>query len=324
MVAAAPPPWSSPPSHSLEGQRRDVQLVPAGLHGEAGPRLHGRVPTPPPRSPKPCWWRDRTGPARGGRGDSAPGGRGEGRAAGGGGGLSPPRGGPPSPAPARRPCPAAAAIGVRAGAAGVTPSWEGASGPHGGTGEAVAASPIASQLPRRAPPPGPGAVPALGVSGTHDPSRSLPDPPTPALAPPGGGSRPLCAHSGPGHASRPVPRGSPGREIPSPPRIQIRLWPHPPFLGEARPTRPRRRGRLWLWPPSIAGWTQSGPPQVAEARQPVGNLYSGPARRAGLCPPWFGLIHCPPPRPQPGQRLLSGQCSRPSPCRGHRLSPQLR
>lgn len=165
-----------------------------------------------------------------------------------GGGLSPPRGGTRSPAPARRPCPAAEAIGVRAGVAGVTPSWEGTPGLpcprlHGGAGRAVTASPASIA----APPPGaapsrPGAPPALG--GSSGPTVRAG--PAPVLQPrhrrPLAAGLGLCAHSaGPGHASRPGLRGSLGRELPSPPHSDPTSAP-PALPLRSRPHKTPKEG----------------------------------------------------------------------------------
>lgn len=224
-----------------------------------------------------------TGADRCGRGDSSPGGRGA-RAGprGAGGGLSPPRGGTRGPAPARRPCPAAAAIGVRAGVAGVVPSWEGAPGcdvlgprTARGEGRAVAAPPAGSTAPPAGPPlpPAPALSQLSGVFGTH--GRRTP---RPILQP---GTRDpwrRVSASAPRARPRPrlqanAPRGArPGTPRPAPRSHPTR--PYAPFLRGAVPARPRRRGsavalapaHLWVDPGRrTAGGRGQGNPEGASA-----------------------------------------------------------
>lgn len=112
--------------HSLEGQRRDVQLVPAGLHAEAA-SMRPRPSTDAPFvaalivSQSDGQTQDARTARLAGEADAEWGLGCGGR----GGGLSPPRGGAPSPAPTRRPS-LAGKIGLReAGGIGATFSQEG-------------------------------------------------------------------------------------------------------------------------------------------------------------------------------------------------------
>lgn len=162
----------------------------------------------------------------------------EGWAAGGvGGGLSPPQGGTRSPAPARRPCPAAVAIGVRARAAGVIPSWDGTSGlPFLGPRTTRRDRKGCHRIPRPHLPPPPGPAPSRPrrfPSSRGSSGPTIRAGPAPILQPrhwrPLAAGLGLCAHTpGPGPASRPVLRGSLGRELSS----------RPTFRSDFGPTRP--------------------------------------------------------------------------------------